>query len=303
MIMDHAEARELFEIAAVEPDGLDRLMAGDTPEAARLAGHLADCPACGDELMRVRRVAAVVREVVRDLPPADLRERTLARVAAVGRPRGPALPTPTVAWTPTVASTPAVIPVPAVTPVPDAAAPRARERAARAPSGSLRTIASVAAVLIAVIGTGVVVSAQRDAEVASQAAALARADQAVTALAKVSAWSMRVSAEDDAAHVVLTGVPGEAATGTILFAPSTGDLVVVVSDLAEPPEGQEYRCWVDAGGERRPVGRMFFGGGLAYWVGPVEALADVRPGTTFGITLVDADGPSLADDPVLLGTF
>jgi len=285
MTMEHAEARELIEIAAVEPDGLDRLMAGDTPEAARLAGHLADCPACGDELMRVRRVAAVVREVVRDLPPADLRERTLARVAAIGRPRSAAAAAPD------------------VPPAPDAAVPVARVRGVRAPSGWMRTIASVAAVLIAVIGTGVVVSAQRDAEVASQAAALARADQAVTALAKVSAWSMRVSAEDDAAHVVLTGGPGEAAIGTILFAPSTGDLVVVVSDLAEPPEGQEYRCWVEAGSERRPVGRMFFGGGLAYWVGPVEALSDVRPGTTFGITLVDTSGPSLADDPVLLGTF
>lgn len=285
MTMEHAEARELIEIAAVEPDGLDRLMAGDTPEAARLAGHLADCPACGDELMRVRRVAAVVREVVRDLPPADLRERTLARVAAIGRPRSPATSAPD------------------SMPTPDAAEPVARGRAARAPSGLMRTIASVAAVLIAVIGTGVVVSAQRDAEVASQAAALARADQAVTALAKVSAWSMRVSAEDDAAHVVLTGDPGEAAIGTILFAPSTGDLVVVVSDLPEPPEGQEYRCWVDAGSERRPVGRMFFGGGLAYWVGPVEALSDVRPGATFGITLVDPTRPSLTDDPVLLGTF
>lgn len=277
--MDHAEARELIDLAAAEPAGIDRLMAGDTGEASRLAGHLADCPACTEELVRMRRLAAVVREVVRDLPPADLKERTLARVAAVGRPRGPA-------------AREDVLPIPIASPGPR-----------RPPGGSLRTIASVAAVLIAVVGTGIVVSAQRDAEVASQAAAIARADQAVSALAKVSAWSMRVGAEEDAAHVSLAGAPGEGAYGTILFAPTSGDLVVVVSDLAEPPDGQEYRCWVEIGGERRPVGRMFFGGGLGYWVGPVQALSEVRPGSRFGISLVDANGPPLADDPVLFGTF
>ena len=33
--MDHNEVRELLEDAAVEPGGLERLMAGDTPNAAR----------------------------------------------------------------------------------------------------------------------------------------------------------------------------------------------------------------------------------------------------------------------------
>ena len=44
-----------MEIAAAEPDGLDRLMAGDTSEAAAVAGHLAGCEACAGELMRLRR--------------------------------------------------------------------------------------------------------------------------------------------------------------------------------------------------------------------------------------------------------
>lgn len=288
--MDHAEARELIELAAVEPEGLNRLMAGDTAEASRLAGHLADCSACAEELVRMRRLAILVREVVRALPAAELKDRTLARVAAVGRPRGADL---------TLAPTPAPAPTPAAAP----GSTLGSTPSARRFAGSMRVLASVAAVFIAVIGTGVVVSAQRDAEVAAQAAAIARADQAVNALAKVSAWSIRVGAEPDAAHVALAGDAGQAARGTILFARSSGDLVVVVSDLVEPPDGQEYRCWVDIDGERRPVGRMFFGGGLAYWVGPVEALSDVRPGSMFGITLVDANGPSLTDDPVLFGTF
>ncbi len=46
---------------------------------------------------------------------------------------------------------------------------------------------------------------------------------------------------------------------------------------------------------------MFFGGDVAYWVGPVEELAGVGPGTRFGVSLVPAEGDSLAGDPILLG--
>src|SRR5688500_15009206 len=90
--MEHAEARELLEIAAVEPGGFDRLAAGDTAEAAALAGHVAGCLECAAELERLRRASAVIREAVRTAPSADLRDRTLAYVAAVGRPRGADMP-------------------------------------------------------------------------------------------------------------------------------------------------------------------------------------------------------------------
>lgn len=289
--MDHAEAREFIELAVVEPGGLERLMAGDTAEASRLAGHLADCGPCAIELIRTRRLAGLVREAVRDLPSADLRERTLMRVAAVGRRRGDGadhtgVDDPEVG----VAAS-------------DAPAALRRIAPGSTPRRSLRTLAAIAAVLIAVIGTGITVSRQRDEELVRQAAAIERANQAVAALARVSSWSMRVGAESDAAWVVLRGESGQPAQGTILFARSSGDLVVVVSDLAEPPAGQEYRCWMDVSGSRRAVGRMFFGGGLAYWAGPVEALAEVQPGSRFGISLVDANGSSLADEPVLSGVF
>ena len=33
--MDHRDVRELLEDAAIEPDGLERLMAGDTPTRSR----------------------------------------------------------------------------------------------------------------------------------------------------------------------------------------------------------------------------------------------------------------------------
>src|SRR6187402_3614151 len=102
MVMEHADALERIEIAAAEPDGLDRLMAGDTAEAAAIAGHLAGCPECTAELARIRRTAAVARDVIRTAPDPQLRARTLAYVQAAGVPRGgaaiapsPAVPTTT----------------------------------------------------------------------------------------------------------------------------------------------------------------------------------------------------------------
>ena len=86
--MDHNEVREILEDAAIEPGGLERLMAGDTPTASIVAGHLAGCPDCAEELERLRRTVGLIAPAVRAVPPPELRERTLAFVAAVGRPRG-----------------------------------------------------------------------------------------------------------------------------------------------------------------------------------------------------------------------
>src|SRR5512143_78584 len=85
--MEHAEALERIEVAAAEPLGLERLMAGDTPEAAAVAGHLAGCPACVEELARIRQTSALAREVIRATPDPALRDRTLAYVRALGRDR------------------------------------------------------------------------------------------------------------------------------------------------------------------------------------------------------------------------
>ena len=56
--MDHDATREQLELAAVEPGGLDRLMAGDTATAQAVAAHLAGCPACTEELARLERAVA-----------------------------------------------------------------------------------------------------------------------------------------------------------------------------------------------------------------------------------------------------
>ena len=88
--MDHDEVREQLELAATEPAGIDRLMAGDTPLAAAIAAHLAGCSSCTDELDRLRRAAIIIGDAVRTTPPPELRERTLAFVREVGRIRDPA---------------------------------------------------------------------------------------------------------------------------------------------------------------------------------------------------------------------
>ena len=74
--MDHDAVREQLELAAVEPDGLERLMAGDTPTAQAVAGHLAGCPAC---TRRARRACSARAVAHSRRGPGD----------AAGRPQGP----------------------------------------------------------------------------------------------------------------------------------------------------------------------------------------------------------------------
>src|SRR5436305_10169031 len=87
MGMDHAEALERMEIAAAEPDGLERLMAGDTADAAAVAGHLAGCESCQAQLAAIRRTAVLARHVIEAEPDPELKKRTLAFIREVGRDR------------------------------------------------------------------------------------------------------------------------------------------------------------------------------------------------------------------------
>src|SRR5258706_7928999 len=275
--MDHAEARELLEIAAVEPGGFARLIAGDTPEAAALAGHLAGCPDCAAEMERLRRSAAVIRDAVRLMPPPELRERTLAMVAALGRPRGQET---------AVMAGQAAPAIPAPESVDLGAVRGARFGRAPRPAMWLATLA--AAIVIAVVGTSVFVGGSRDRQIEE--------------LREVAAWTIRVDRQADARHVALTAAAGGAGpTGTLIFSPSSTDVVVVATSLTPPAAGMEYRCWVETGGTRQRVGRMFLGAGLAYWVGSAPSLTGVGAGSTFGISLVPLSGDTVGGEPVLVG--
>ena len=265
--MDHDEVRELLEDAAIEPAGLERLMAGDTPTAALVAGHLAGCPDCGEELDRLSRSVAVIRPLVQATPPADLRERTLAFVAAVGRARGEGT------------AAPAGLP---------AARARPRRHRFRAP------LAVAAALVLAVGATALVVSLDR------QNAARVQSAQ-VEALAEVARWTIRVEAAPDARRVALASTTGGPAVGRLVFSPSTTQVVVAADGLAPPPAGYEYRCWIEVDGTTRPIGKMYLGGGVAYWVGDVADVAGAPAGARFGVSLVDLARPGVPGEPVLVG--
>jgi hypothetical protein len=308
--MDHSEVRELLEDAAIDPDGLERLMAGDTPNAALVAGHLAGCPDCSEELARLHRAVGLIRPVVRAVPPPELRERTLARIAAVGRPRGvpsvgaalleasagAALPEASPGGPP--AGPPARAPRPVIAASASASAsapaPRDARRVGARPTRLPALVAIAAALIVAVGATGLIVNALRDTTARAQVAT-------IEALGDVARWTLRVDGQPDVRRIALASTTGASTSGSIVFSPASTELVVVADALAPPPAGHEYRCWLEVGGTRSQVGKMFFGGDLAYWVGDVSELAGLGPDVRFGVSLVDLAGTATPSEPVLVG--
>jgi hypothetical protein len=289
--MDHDEALEALELAALEPGGLDRLMAGDTTVAAAVAGHVAGCPSCAAELERLSAQVPLLRDVIRTTPPADLRARTLDLVQARGVARGAARDA-SPQLEPAVHARPVVLPDPAPVPAP---APVQAHVATRTARSVLPWIAAIAAaVVISVVASAAIVGARLDAELAAR-------DTQIAQLSAVTTATLSVTAEPDVERVALVSPDGAATAGSLLFSPSTTELVVVATDLAPAPAGQEYRCWVVRDGEREVVGKMFFGGDLAYWVGDVEAVAGLTEAATFGVSLVEVGGTSVDADPVISG--
>ena len=284
--MDHSEVRDILEDAAIEPGGLERLMAGDTSNAALVASHIAGCPDCADELERLRRSVALIAPTVRDVPSPELRERTLAFVAAVGRPRAAAVAEP--------------IPFPASPlgpPTPSASSPAAV--AAVRPGRATRLaplLGLAAALIVAVTGTAIVASSSRDSELKLQAAE-------IEALGDVARATLHLDQQADVRRIQLASIStggAMAPTGQLTFSPGTTELVVVADGLTPAGAGQEYRCWVEANGTRRPIGKMFFGGSVAYWVGPVPAVSGLG-NATFGVSLINVADPSAPGQQVLTG--
>jgi hypothetical protein len=287
--MDHDAVREQLELAATEPGGLERLMAGDTALAQAVAGHLAGCPSCTDELARLERASTLIRGVVRATAPADLRERTLAAIRSAGVPRAPAVAA--VAGSVAVAGNAPAAGVPTD-------APARQPRSAGAWTGRFAlgwVAATAAAVVLSVVATSLIVGSRVDERLATQA-------ETVEALQEVAIATLQVTGEPDARRVALAGTTA-GLEGDLVFSPGTSELVVVATGLTPPPAGQEYRCWVEQAGQRERVGKMFFSDDLAYWVGPAPAVDGLVSGATFGVSLVNADGSAVDTEPVLNGAL
>jgi hypothetical protein len=281
--MEHDEVREQLELAAAEPGGIDRLMAGDTALAAAVAAHMVGCPACTEELNRLRRATQVIREAIRTTPPAELRERTLAYVREYGR-----VPAPAAALAGAAGDAGTALPTAAPT----------RSTASGPGMRRLGWAAAVAAALVvAVAGTALVLDARYSDQLAAR-------ESRAAGLARITGAFVALSDEPDLERVQLAASPGAAppASGTLAYSPAKAELVVLAEGLTEPSPELEYRCWVEVDGVRSDVGKMFFGGGLAFWAGRVDAVADLPEGATFGVTLIEAAGDSLAGPPVLAGT-
>lgn len=272
--MDHDEVLEQLELAAVEPDGLARLVAGDTAIAAAVAAHLAGCDACAAEFQRLDRAVPLLRDVVRTTPSADLRERTLEFVRVHGVARGDAAAAASTVTAGATAAAPTVV----------------RSQIA----GALPWVASIAAaVVLSVLATTFIVDRQVSQRLADR-------DRAIGGLEAVTSATMDITAQPDVERVDLAAADVDT-SGTLLFSPSTTRLVVVATGLQRPPDGREYRCWVEVSGKREPIGRMFFADDLAYWAGDTPAISDIPPGTLFGVSLVDLGNTSIDAPPVITG--
>lgn len=292
--MEHTEARELLELAAVEPDGLDRLAAGDTPEASALAGHLAGCPECSAELERLRRASVVIRDAVRTTAPPELRDRTLAFVAAVGRDRSaPPLATATAPVAGPGGG--ALVAAPAAGPI-DLDAART-QRAGGIGRLGLWAASIAAGVVLAVVATQLLVIGPQNQQIAEQG-------QEVASLAKAATWSLAIQGRPDAERVALASTGGDAdLAGTLVYSPETRRLVVLAQGLEQPPPGMEYRCWMESGGTRTPIGKMFFASDIAYWVGEVPHIDALGADASFGVSLAPtSDVSDVSAEPVLTGT-
>jgi hypothetical protein len=288
--MDHSQVRELLEDAAIEPGGLERLMAGDTPAASIVAGHLAGCPDCAEELERLRRSVGVIAPTVRSLPSPELRVRTLAYVAALGRPRGPAgavaAPAVSAAAPPTT-----IRDLPPATAPDSPSIPRLGAPGRRGRLGALGALA--AALIVAVTGTALVLNATHDSTTRVLTGE-------IDSLGEVARWTLRVDAQPDVRRVQLAGSDGSAATGTLVFSPGSTELVMVADGLSPAPEGKQYGCWVDVNGVRTSIGKMSFGGSLAYWVGSVPEIAGIGQDVRFGVSLIDRAATGVPGQQVLV---
>lgn len=272
-MIEHDEILAILELAAVEPAGFDRLAAGDTIDAALVAGHLAGCASCAAEADRLRAGGPILREAIRSIPPDELRDRTLAFVREVGRPRPGR-----------------VVLVPnRDDDDPGWVAPELGRRRSR-------WVAAIAAVLaVSLVSGGVIADLQFGQELRNQhalAAGLASLDRAM----------LRLVAEPDVSTVALSGRTGTTAVGRLVFSATSKELVVSATGLQTPDSGQQLACWlVNPGGQRQQLGTMVVEPGLIYWTGWDVALATAGPGTQFGVTLVDAGGAKVGAD-LLVGT-
>jgi hypothetical protein len=265
---DCATAREALEVAAVEPHGLETLATARTPDDAAVVAHIAGCRECAAEAARLREIATLLRAGLAPVPSAALRDRTLAAVASVGRPRG--------------------------------ARPGARRPDGGARRFALAGLAMAAVVVVAVAASALVATGVVRTELASERERSAQ-------LARRTSIALRLLDDPAAIRIPMSGPDGVAGVAVISRDGYAGGLAgaVVSTTLPEPPAGTEYVCYVVIDGERHLVGRMSGDGSMQAWAGPIDLLAEARPGSVgeYGVLLVPAGTGSVEGVPVMSGSL
>ena len=304
--MEHGEALARLGDAALERDGIARLLAADPG----LAAHVDACRSCAAERDAWLRATDALAEALAAgrLPesaagspvelPAGLRDRTL-RVAAergIARPVTTAAPGPfpvedASATAPSAPARSAPVPVPSTPSIAGVVriAHPLRWRSRRL----LQPLAAVAAVMVLLGGGGLVMdlAGQRD-QARGEAQQLAGVAGTLDALLAEPGHQVASLAS------TATGSP----VGSVVWGPASSRLAVVTGALAAPPPGSTYRCWVERDGVRHVIGQMEFGEGLAYWAGWVDPASGIGPGSRIGVSLVKDTGGG-APPPVLLASF
>lgn len=277
--IDHAEAHERLADLALEPATMALL---DTAEGlAPLRSHIAACAACREDLASWQATLGALDEAVGSSPGRRARLADLV-------PDGPT--TMPVSLRAAVARIPAGLGVRSGDLEPaDFRGATVRRVSGAALVGWRRAVTLVAALAVLIVGAAVV----RD-----QATRLDAARAETQALQGVTAVLDRVLSQPGHREVTLVGADGTP-NGTVAW--SNHDLVVMTMALAQPAPGQTYRCWVERGGVRSPVGEMWFAGGLAYWTGSLDGWATISldGGGQFGVSLEASAGGS-SGAPVLV---
>jgi anti-sigma-K factor RskA len=218
----------------------------DDLERARFEAHLTECADCRSEVLSLREAAARLAQITSTAPPPAMRGRVLADIKHV-RP----LP-------------------------PQGTGPRRplRAEAQPEPGRRLRLLAAAAAVL-AVIGTGTLVSHPWDRGTTQPTVDVAD----------------RVRHARDAQRVSATLPDG--ATATVVRSASVGRAVISTRDLAPAPGGKVYELWLQVpSGTMRPAGLIRRSGHQT-----VVLRGDAAGAKAAGITLEPAGGSARPTSP------
>jgi hypothetical protein len=273
--MDHGTAHERIEDLLLDPAHLAALESSAAPEDVAFRDHLAGCPACQADLDGWARLQAAIGDAL----PRSMADATAA-VQPVEIP--PSLRARVLASVRSASAEASLAPIPM-------AGERRRWAAFSAPRTAWLGLA--AALIVLVVGAGVLVyqgvklnGAQEEAQGLS--AAMAAVDRVLT---------------EPGHRVVALMTPQGAAAGSISW--TRHDLVVLTSALPAPKPGEIYRCWLNNDGSGWAIGKMYFSGSTAYWVGSLDEWAsfEIGPDTTFRVSLEPPGAdPNTRAGPIVL---